>query len=131
MIEHPMATYRSYYLTLVMERLVFLWILCRIFIWITKARSCVSPFVVNWDLFLSANMWGSVEPGTHVLHSPLGFVSGLLTFRWDVVPPAMPIMDGLPALASETAGAIAAGPSSDGLGGRGSRSAGSSPARAL
>ena len=89
------------------------------------------PFVVDCEPFVSANVWGSVEPATHALHSPLGFVSGLLTFRRDVVLPSLPIVDGLSALAGATVGAIAAGPSSDGLGGRGSCSAGPSPARAF
>ena len=89
------------------------------------------PFVVDWELFVSANMRGAVGSGTPALHNQLGLVSRLLTFRRDVVPPVMSVMEGLPALAPETAGVMSPGSSMDGLGGRRGGSSSPAPAHAL
>ena len=62
------------------------------------------PFVMDWELFVSANRWGdSVPPTVLSLTCLLGMacVPGILTFRREVVPPPLPTVEGLPALVGD------------------------------
>ena len=63
------------------------------------------PFIVDWELFVCANRW-SDNSGSSTglsLTGPLTFVPGLLSFRRDaVVPPTVPILEGLPAVDNDT-----------------------------